>query len=190
MATRIRDRFDETPDEMLRIGAHRAPAQPGRGWIGFAWAALATVALVAIGLFALTLLNPDIQIRVPGVDTAAPTTAPTEAPTDEPQAEPSLNPELPITVLNGTPTAGLATQVGDALEAQGWAGAALGVGSRANAAADDVETTQIFYSDPANEGAARMLAEHLGVGELRLSNDYPASPLTVLIGADYEPPAA
>lgn len=190
MTTRITDRFDEIPEELQRVGAHRAPAQRGRGWIGFAWAALATVVLVAGSLFALSFLNPDLEIRVPGVGTASPTDEPVAPPADEPQAEPTLNPEIAITVLNGTATDGLANDVGDALVEQGWGGAAQGIGSRAKAAADDVETTQIFYSDPANEGAARMLVETLGVGELRLSNDYPTSPITVLIGADYAAPAA
>lgn len=190
MATRIRDRFDEVPDDLLRVGAHRAPRQRGRGWIGFAWAALATVVLIAGGLFALSLLNPDLEIRVPGTGTAAPTEGPAAPPAGEEGADPVLDPEVAITVLNGTGTPGLATVVGDALVAQGWNGAAQGVGSRANATADDVTTTQVFYSDPVHEGAARMLIEHLGVGELHLSNDYPASPVTVLIGADYEAPGA
>jgi hypothetical protein len=193
MATRIRDRFDEIPDDLHRVGAHRAPARRGRGWIAFAWSALATVALIAGGLFALTLLNPDLEIRVPGVDTAEPTAgaeAPPVGDDGEAAAEPALDPALPISVINGTPTTGLATTVGDFLVAQGWGGAAQGVGSRATAATSDVETTQIFYSDPANEAAARMLVEHLGVGELRLANDYPASPMTVLIGADYQGPTA
>lgn len=189
MATRIRDRFDETPDDLLRVGAHRAPARRGRGWIGFAWAAFATIVLVAGGLFALTLLNPDLEIRVPGTGTAAPIEEPDAPPTDAEPAQPALDPEVAISVLNGTPAEGLATQVGDFLVAQGWGGAEQGIGSRATAASTDVETTQIFYSDPANEGAARMLVEHLGAGELRLSNDYPASPITVLIGADYAPSA-
>jgi hypothetical protein len=190
MATRIRDRFDEIPDDLLRVGAHRAPARKGRGWIAVAWAALATVVLVAGGLFGLSLLNPDLEIKVPGVDTAAPTADPAAPPEDEAEAEPMLDPELPITVLNGTATAGLATQVGDALVAQGWEGAAQGVGSRANAGENDVEATQVFYNDPANEGAARMIIENLGIGQLRLSNNYPASPIVVLIGADYSAPAA
>lgn len=189
MATRIRDRFDEIPEDLLRVGAHRAPAQRGRGWIGFAWAALATVVLVAVGLFGLTLLNPDLEIRIPGVDTADSSAEPGEAEAPVQEAEPTLDPAVPISVLNGTATTGVATQVGDFLVSQGWEGAALGAGSRANAAANDVESTLVFYSDPANEGAARMIVQHLGVGEIRLSNDYPASPITVLVGADYVPSA-
>ncbi|QEE62193.1 LytR family transcriptional regulator [Salinibacterium sp. dk2585] len=185
MATRIRDRFDEIPDDLPRVGAHRAPAEPARRWIAFAWAALATVLLVAGGLFGLSLLNPDLDLRVPGRDAAAPAD-PVDPGPEQPTVEPMLDPTVPITVLNGTGAPGLATQVGDALVAQGWEGASTDVGSRANAAVDDVERTLVFYNDPVNEAAARMIIEHLGVGELRLSNDYPASPIVVLIGADYD----
>lgn len=187
MATRIRDRFDEIPEDLLRVGAHRAPAQRGRGWIGFAWAVLATVVLIAAGLFGLSLLNPDLEIRIPGTGTSTAAPGETDAPVEE--AAPVLDPAVSISVLNGTATTGLATEVGDFLVSQGWEGAALGTGSRANAASNDVATTIVFYSDPVNEGAARMIVQNLGVGEIRLSNDYPASPITVLVGADYVPPA-
>jgi hypothetical protein len=188
MATRIHDRFDDISDDSPRVGAHRAPAQRGRGWIGFAWSALAVVVLVGAGLFGLSLLNPDLQIRIPGVADGGGTAEP-DAPAEPEQAEPVLDPTVSISVLNGTPTAGLATMAGDFLVEQGWDGAALGEGSRANAAASDVVTTTVFYSDPANEGAARKIIQDLGVGDVRLSNDYPAAPITVLLGADYAPPA-
>lgn len=185
MATRIRDRFDEIPDDLHRVGAHRAPAERGRKWIAVAWAALATVALVVVGLFTLSLLNPDLDLPGQGSQAGVPGAGTDDPPAGAPQAEPMLDPTLPITVLNGTGAAGLAAEVGDALVAQGWDGAAQDVGSRVNADIDDVQTTVVFYNDPAHEGAARMLLENLGVGELRLSNDYPASPVVVLIGADY-----
>ncbi|MEO6472969.1 MAG: LytR C-terminal domain-containing protein, partial [Aeromicrobium sp.] len=107
---------------------------------------------------------------------------------EAPVVAPELNPTIAITVLNGTPTAGLANTVGDYLVEQGWGGAATGVGSRANAGASDVEKTVVFYSDPANEAAAKAMVETLAIGEIRLSDDYPTSPITVLIGSDFVPP--
>ncbi|TQL47050.1 LytR cell envelope-related transcriptional attenuator [Homoserinimonas aerilata] len=191
MATPIKDRYDDIPAELLRVGAHRAPAQRWRGWIGFGWAALATVVLVVGGVFGLSLLVPDLEIKIPGIDTAVndPGTADGGDSAPAVEADPVLDPTVAISVLNGTPTSGLATEVGDLLVSQGWEGAALGAGSRANAAADDVATTQVFYSDAAHEGAVRMIIQNLGIGEAVLSNDYPASPITVLLGADYVPPA-
>ncbi|CAN5125674.1 hypothetical protein BH09ACT3_BH09ACT3_05290 [soil metagenome] len=186
MATYQKDRFDSVPDDLLRTGAHRAPARKGHGWISFAWAALATGVLVVAGVVGLSVVNGTLEIDFPflaGEESATPTPTPTQT------AEPLLDPAVPITILNGTPTAGLATQVGDLLVAQGWGGASIETGSRANAAQRDVEDTVVYYSDPANEGAARALVLALQVGEIKLSDVYTASPLTIVLGADYKPAA-
>ena len=185
MANFPKDRFDEIPDGVKRVGAHRAPASRARGWIGLGWAALATVVLVVAGVFALSVLNDDFRLPFFQAEEEEPTFAPTVS--EEPEAEPVLDPAVAITVLNGTPMAGLATTVGDELVAKGWGGAALGVGSRANAADRDIDDTVIYYGDPALEGAARQLVIDIGEGEVRLSDDYPNSPITVVLGADYRP---
>ena len=85
------------------------------------------------------------------------------------------------------PTRGLANQVGDELVAEGWDGAAVGVGSRANASSQDIDKTVVYYSDPADEAAARALVLALKVGDVVLSDDFPGSPVTILIGSDYRP---
>lgn len=184
MATYPQDRFDDIPDELQRVGAHRAPAKKGRGWIGFGWAVLATIILTAGGLFGLAAINNNINFDLPFLQ---PQATDTPTPTPSPTAEAKLDPDVPLTILNGTPTPGLATQVGDALLAQGWKGAAEGVGSRANAATRDIEKTVVYYSDPSYEGAARGLVLALKIGEIRLSTDYPASSITIVIGSDYKP---
>ena len=186
MATYQRDRFDRVPDDLLRTGAHRGAARKGRGWITFAWAALATGILVVVGLLGLAIVNgklADIPFFAPAAS-ATPTATPT------PTASPKLDPSVPITILNGTPTTNLANTVGDDLVKQGWAGAASGVGSRANAAETNIKQTVVYYSDPANEGAARALVLSLKVGTIKLSDVYSASPITVVIGSDYKVPAA
>lgn len=184
MATYPEDRFDELPPDTLRVGAHRAPAKKGRGWIGFGWAALATVILTGAGLVGLAMVDSSINFDLPFFR-AEPSASPSTTPS--PTAEAVIDAEVPLSILNGTPTPGLANQVGDALLAQGWAGAAEGIGSRANAAVRDVEKTLVYYSDPSYEGAARGLVLALGTGDIRLSTDYPASPITVVIGLDYKP---
>lgn len=197
------DRFDDIPDDLVRVGAHRAPAPKGRGFVAFAWAALATGLIVGASVIGLSLFSDSINIDLPF---SAPQADPLGSPSEEPVvevAEPVLDPDLAITVLNGTTTTGLANTAADALLAAGWCGAAgtsspeegpcagTGVtGSRANAGADDVEATVVFYPDAANEGAARALVQSLGVGEIRMSSDYPQSPLTVLLGSDYVPPVS
>jgi hypothetical protein len=184
MATYQKDRFDRVPDDLLRTGAHRGPQKRGRGWIAFAWAALATGILVVVGLFGLAVVNgklADIPFLTPQSSASA-------TPTPTPVAAPQLNPTIAITVLNGTAVSDLANKVGDNLVTQGWGGAALGVGSRANAATTDIKQTVVYYSDPANQGAARALVLSLKVGTIQLSDAYSQSPLTVVIGSDYKLP--
>lgn len=189
MATHFpQDRFDTLPEELDRVGAHRAPARGGRSWIAFAWAALATGVLVMAGVVGLAMFTNSLAFELPFAGTASAVPAdPTADPVET--AEPLLDPNIPITVLNGTPTTGLANSVGDLLVAAGWNGAEIGIGTRSTAAAQDVATTAVFYSDPVNEAAARALVQSLGVGEVRLEDDYPNSPMTVVLGADYVPPA-
>jgi hypothetical protein len=188
MAIYPHDRFDELPDDLLRRGAHRAPPRHGRGWIALLWAVVATVVLIVGGLSVLSLItnrgNP-----FTGQYVGTPDATSSATPSSTPAAEPKLDPDIPLTILNGTNTAQLANRVGDKLVAEGWNGAEEGVGSRLNASENTVEKTVVFYSDPANEGAARALVASLKVGEVRLSNDYPASPITVLLGSDYTPGA-
>jgi hypothetical protein len=187
MATYPKDRFDSVPDDLLRTGAHRGPARKGSGWIAFAWAAIATVALVAAGLFGLSVITG--RINLPFFSGPVQSATSTPSPSVSPTAQAKLNPTIPITVLNGTPTSGLATATGDNLVAQGWGGAAPSIGTRANASSQDIKTTIVYYSDPANEGAARALVLSLKVGQIQLSNAFTQSPLTVVIGSDYVLPA-
>jgi LytR cell envelope-related transcriptional attenuator len=189
MATFPHDQFDELPDDIARVGAHRAPAKKGRGWIGFAWAALASGLLVVVGLYALSLISDRVTIDIP-IFNGAPEETPTPTPTVVPTAEPLLDPAtldparlITITVLNGTPTSELQSTVADALTAAGWP-----VGSEAVASARDVETTYVYYSDPANEDVARGVLAAIGTGDVRLSDAFLGAPITVVLGADYVAP--
>lgn len=185
----VRDRFDAIPDDLHRVGAHRAKAHWGRGWINVAWAAGAVIVLSTAGLWGLSQVNSDFEFGLPFQ--SATEDEPGAPPVDgAPEAvEPKLDPTIAITVLNGTGTSGLSNTVGDYLVEQGWEGAAFGTGARVSASTSDVAVTQVIYNNPENEAAARAMIETLGVGELVLANTYPASPLAVLLGSDFELPA-
>lgn len=186
------DRFDEIPSGLERVGAHRVPHKRGRAWIGFAWAAAATVVLVVVGVFAIFNLNDRLagsgSSGDAGSSAAEPSTeeaAPTEP--AAPVVEPTVDPSLSVTVLNGTPTMGLAASVGDTLVDAGW-----NVTSRSNAATEDVATTQVYYSDPALEGAALGVAQSIPGATAVLSQEFVDvgdAALVVVVGADYAPPA-
>ncbi|MET4781285.1 LytR C-terminal domain-containing protein [Glaciihabitans sp. UYNi722] len=185
MATYPKDRFDSVPDDLLRTGAHRGPARKGRGWIAFAWAALATGVLVAGGLYGLSVVTGRIDLPF----AAAPSKSSMPTPSVSPTAEAKLNPTIAITVLNGTSTAGLAVGAGNNLVTQGWGGASPDIGTRASASSTTIKKTIVYYSDPANEGAARALVLSLKVGDVALSDAYTEAPLTVVLGSDYVLPA-
>lgn len=185
-----RDRFDDVP-RTSRVGAHRAPTPRGRGWVAFGWAALATLILIALGIFGLSLatdrLNLDDVFVVPSESSESPTATPTE--TTTPTAEPTIDAEALVQVLNGTTAAGLAGEAKDQLAAGGWTEANI---TASNASDTDIETSVVYYDDESLEGAARGVAESLGLSNVSFSTEYGAgeggvSQIVVVLGADFAP---
>ena len=194
MAKHPRDRFDEVPDDLHRVGAHRAVARRGRGWVVFAWCALAVGVLVGAGVVYLGVANDSFQFVSPtssetadaGSGTpsdgatdgsAAPTTpAETVAPADPASVDPDVT---TITVLNGTTTSGLAGRASLALAETGWTVAGQGN------ADGTVPSTIVYYADAADEAVARGVARDLGATTVELSDAFPDSSVTAVLGADY-----
>lgn len=178
-----RDRFDETPDDLQRVGAHRAPRPRGRGWIAVGWAALATAILVGAGIFGLSLVNGNIDFHgstpfASGTQSHTPTRTPTPTPTIVPTVNPSLN----VNVLNGTTKTGLAKTVADKLTAAGWK-----VGSYANADNSAIPATVVYYGKPANQAAALGVVQSLPGATIQQSTAYDdtGADLTVVVGANF-----
>ena len=177
-----KDRFDDIPKDLERVGAHRAPRKRGRGWIAFGWAALATVVLVVTGAVGHHAAEQRAGLgsrrhRAPTDDGSATATA-------EPDA---VDPTLSITVLNGTTTAGLAGRGRRHAARPGWT-----VGATSNAEQAGLTDTVVYYADPTLEGAARGLAaappgrRRRALAGLRGAG----AQLVVVVGTDYEPPAS
>jgi LytR cell envelope-related transcriptional attenuator len=163
-----RDRFDRAPETLARVGAHRAPRRPGRGWLTFGWAALATLVLIAVGVLGLTQI--DRQVADTGA-TAAPVVTPT------------VDPQIDVVLLNATTTSGLAARARSAVTAKGWR-----VVSTANANSTAVATTTVYYTTASQAPAAAGLAKSLGVTRTALSSQFAVkgqSRLTVVLGKDY-----
>ena len=169
-----RDRFDSIPHGIERVGAHRAPARRGAGWVAFGWAALVTVVLVAVGIGGVVLFNDRLNFGDTGVATPTPTPVAT--------APPTVAPDIPVTVLNGTTTAGLAARAGETLTAAG-----IPVGTTANASEDDLTETVVYYASADLEGAARGVAGLLPEADVRLDAKFAetGTPLVVVLGSDY-----
>lgn len=187
MAKFPEDQFDNLPDDLVRVGAHRAPRRRGRFWVGLAWAALVSGVLVVGGLYGISRIDSNVSFDIPifpgqGDASATPTPTPTpEIPalTDPATIDPAR--AISITVLNGTPVASLQNTAGSALSALGWP-----VGSMAPASTVDVELTIVYYSNPADEDIARGLVLALGIGEIRESTAFFGAPVTIVLGTDYQ----
>jgi hypothetical protein len=193
MATTPRDRFDDLPADLVRVGAHRAPAKRGRGWITFAWAALATGVLVVGGLYGLSRVNPDISFDLPALGGGdQPGVTETTAPAVEPITDPALvDPTLDVSfsILNASPTDEQQVAAETQLQTAGWSAEQISSG---NASARDIETTAIYFNGAQYEGVARGIATILGtdLAFVRNSDAYLGAPITIVLGADYVPPAA
>ncbi|MCW4458518.1 LytR C-terminal domain-containing protein [Microbacterium sp. MPKO10] len=178
-----RDRFDDVP-RSPRVGAHRAPG--GRRFVGFLWAALATVILIALGIFGLSLATDRLNLDqvIPGASEPSQTPTP-EKTTPEPTAEPTIDPESLVQVLNGTTTAGLASDVKELLGEGGWTPSNV---TASNASDDSLEKSVVYYDDEELEGAARGVAETLGIETVTYSSEFSVgdvSQIVVVLGADY-----
>jgi hypothetical protein len=184
MANFRTDQFDNIPQNIDRVGAHRGPKVRGRGWIGFMWAVLATAVLIVGGLYVLSLENSSIKFF--GNVAAEPTDTPTSSPT--PEITPITDPasikkrHITVTVLNGTDINGTQQAVGKLLKGDGWK-----VTSEANASESTIKTTTVYYTDAVNKDVAEGIQLALGTGtiELTSTNIFPGAPITVVIGSDY-----
>jgi hypothetical protein len=173
------DRFDGPASDTARVGAHRAPVSSSRRWVILAWSAGATVALTVLGLFALQLIDRGLDLGVPPVF-VAPASDPEPAVTAV--TDPStvqLREGFSITVLDATGVAGTGRAKSSLLTDAGWP-----VGTETRADQEGLETTVIYYADPADEAIARGMVELLGVGTIAASDAFPGAAITIVVGLD------
>jgi len=189
MATFPKDQFDDLPEDLDRVGAHRGPAKKGGGWIAFAWAALATGVLIIGGLYGVTAVTGEGGFVLPwtqSTDEAVSTPEPSVIQTADPVTKSSEIKKLgskrniTITVLNGTAEDGLEETAFEALDKKKWP-----VTSAAPASADDITKTIVYYSQDKNEDVARGIVEALGVGDVRQSTAFKGAKVTIVLGSDY-----
>jgi hypothetical protein len=175
------DRFDHIPDDLERIGAHRAPRPRGYGWIWVAWCAAAVIVIVGIGTLGIFAINGKLNVDDPfGGTTATPTPTATATPT--PTITPAVVPSLNLIVLNGTARSGLAGDATTTLKDAGWQNV-----TPANASSTDVKATTVYYSDPKNKAAALAVSQELAGAPIEVTQDFVASgaDITVVIGENY-----
>jgi len=173
-SARPRDRFDDVPVDLARVGAHRAPVRR-RGLVTFAWAALATGALVGVGVLGLGAIES--RVSATG-DTGGASRSASSGPAA------TVDPAASVVVLNATTTTGLAANAAATAKADGWK-----VASTANADSTDVKVSTVYYGEKSQLGAALGLAKSLGIGKAPVQTDrfdVQGRPrLTVVLGADF-----
>jgi len=154
-----KDRFDDLPADLQRIGAHRAEQPRMRGSVVLLWSAVAAVVLIAVGIFGTLVATGRISL--------APATSP--GATSAPEVEPVVDTSFAVLVLNATPERGLAARVRDVVIAAGWAPEDVLDGE---AGSNDFAATTVYFATAEDEGAARGLAAVVGATEIVLDPVY------------------
>ncbi len=155
-----KDRFDDLPADVERIGVHRAENPRLRVGVIVMWSAIATIVLVALGVFGTMLATGRI---------GAGTQAPPAPVAGGPAAEPVVDTSYSVLVLNATGEDGLAGAISDTIIQGGWSADDIIAGE---AGSDDFPATTVYYPTAEDEGAARGLAEVIGGAEVALNDSY------------------
>ncbi|MGV9194628.1 LytR C-terminal domain-containing protein [Microbacterium sp. MC2] len=155
-----KDRFDDLPADVERIGVHRAENPRLRVGVIIMWSAIATIVLVALGVFGTLLATGRLG--------AGPQAPPTPV-ADAPAVEAVVDTTYSVLVLNATDQDGLASSMSETIIAGGWAADDIIAGE---AGSNDFPTTTVYYPTADDEGAARGLAEVIGGAEVARNDSY------------------
>jgi hypothetical protein len=150
--------------------------------------AIILVAAVALGVFALArAFDGNPTEGVAGSPSAQPTTTAsptTTSPSDSPSPTESARPpeDVVVQVLNGTQTAGLASQTSNTLETAGYI-------TKEASNYETTETTTIYYQPGFEVEAGVLQEQYFPTAQLDVAPDsFPADVnITIILGGDYQP---
>lgn len=201
MTRYARDEFDRVPETSTRQGVHRAVAGSRRRSLtpilaaGFLALAVGLVAFLILpklgfsaGQAAAVTAGDHASSSAPATSPASPSPAKTSPPAAAPAASPSATPSAaasvdktqPVTIYNGTTTAGLASRVGGTVSSDGWA-----LGAKGNWSGAPQQTSVIFYNGAEQKGNAEALGTLLGIDTLVDSAEF-NRPLVVVLGPGFQ----
>lgn len=205
MTKYARDEFDRVPESSTRQGVHRAVAESrsrsltpilAAGFVALAIGLVAFLILPKLGFSAgqaaavtagnsATASSPVSPSPAQTSPKPAGTQPAAAAPSSSPSATPSataagVDKTAPVTIYNGTTTAGLATRVGGTVSSDGWT-----VGQKGNWRGAPQQTSVIFYSGMEQKGNAEALGTLLGIDTLVDSAEFNV-PLVVVLGPGYQ----
>lgn len=166
------DRFDDEADAAAFHGAHRAEEPFWRQNLVYIVIIAAAFVVLLVLLFLIGGMGRDGDDRAEDPTTPAATETSQEAPAEEEttEEEPAAEPDLstPVLVVNAGGINGMAGAWQESLEGEGWED--VGV-----ATADNVQQEPVvFYRDEADADSAQALAQQVGAGEARQSDEYDA----------------
>jgi hypothetical protein len=182
------DRFDHEAADVAFHGAHRAEEPFWRqNLVYLVIIAVAAVVLVVL-LFVIGGLGPngDDRGETPPAASETGTTAPEESDgggesTEEPTEEPAeADKTVEVQVLNAAGINGLAARWQENLTGSGWENVTV------STAQDRQTEAVVFYRDEADKATAQALAEEVGAGEARQSDEYEAPITFVTVGEPEE----
>jgi hypothetical protein len=190
------DRFDDVERDFGYVGTHRRQRS---SWSVFAPVGIGFAAVVVLVLAGVWFVDrSDDYLTLDASEVPVITgEAPEELGPEEPVV---LEPEVPeevvavtdptqidtegltLTVLNGTPSQGLAARAVDRLVRVGWPEA-----TAANADSTDIQKSVVAYSEDADKAIALGIAQELDLDadSVVQKTAYPGARITVVLGSDY-----
>lgn len=184
VSTYPKDRFDSVDQAANRRGAHRGEVKRKPWWVKGLAVVGSTTAIVVVALAGITVIDARLNFEIPDFSTIGQTPTPTPTPTVELFDPTTLTEKqfaaITITILNGTTSPTLPTDVASLLTTQNWPQPTL-----ADAADNTVEESIVVYRYPADELMANSIAASLGIETVQQSDVYRGARVYVLLGADF-----
>ena len=178
------DRFDERDSSSARRGAHRTGVRRKPWWVKAVTVVASTSAIIVAALAGITVIDARLNFEIPDFSTIGQTPTPTPTPTVELFDPTTLTEKqfnaITITILNGTTSPTLPTDVATMLTTQNWPQPTL-----ADAADNTVKDSVIVYRYPADELMATSIAASLGIENIQQSDVYRGARVYVLLGSDF-----
>lgn len=167
------DRFDDEADAATFHGAHRAEEPFWRQNLIYLVIIAAAFVTLLVLLFLIGGMGRDGDDRASDPTSPAASETTEEAPAEEEGTEgeeeaPAPEPDrsIPVMVINAGGINGMAGAWRDSLEGSGWEQVSIGT-------ADNVQQEPVvFYRDEADAETAQALAQEVGAGEARQSDEY------------------
>lgn len=178
------DRFDGVDAKDGLRGAHRTAVRRKPWWVKTLTVVASTGVIIVAALAGITVIDARLNFEIPDFSTIGQTPTPTPTPTIELFDPTTLTEKqfkaLTITILNGTTSPTLPTDVASMLTTQNWPQPTL-----ADASDNTVKESIVVYRYPADELTAQSIAASLGIEKIQVSDQYRGARVYVLLGSDF-----